>query len=235
MAARPDHAPTPPAKVPALEKGDFVWGGYAQPQFGHLVAEHLTRLPVSLHHRPNDTYLFTRHPRRRMGAVPDFFYTLCEWYGLKRAQIRILDKPMRAETLRVAPQAEQLYNADPAPYALEMIQAIADRNGVVPEPSNVLYVTRDGFVAKGKGGLAGEGYLVSKLKAAGVAILDPATRDLRRAALGLCRGASPCLRRRLGAAWAAASGAPSANHQRAEPSLRVDRCKAHADAPLRQA
>ena len=40
-----------------------LWGGFLNPQFGHLIVEQLTRLPQSLAERPGDLILFTLPPR----------------------------------------------------------------------------------------------------------------------------------------------------------------------------
>jgi hypothetical protein len=49
------HAPEP---CEAEIKEAAVWGGYVHPHFGHLVAEHLTRILPSIQARPDDLVLF---------------------------------------------------------------------------------------------------------------------------------------------------------------------------------
>lgn len=160
--------------------GDFVWGGFVQPHFGHLVAEHTTRLPLSLLHRPDDTYLYVISPRSAVDDIPDYFYTICEWIGLPRSQIMFVTRPVEVETLRVAPQAEQIPQRPSPQYSLALYERIARANGVTPVPSDLLNVTRAGLPAKAKAAHVGEGHLVQCLKAAGVQVLDPGAVSLKQ-------------------------------------------------------
>ena len=174
-----DHAPARQEPVARID-GSAVWGGFLDRHFGHLVAEHLPRLPVSLRERPDDLYLFTIEPHLTEADLPAHIWDLLAWYGLPRAQVRIVTEPLRAATLHVAPQAEMLPLVAPSNGYLALLEARAEANGLIPDPADVLYVTRAGFVAKGQGGHAGEGYLVDRLREQGVAVLDPSNAPLRQ-------------------------------------------------------
>ncbi|NCT13555.1 MAG: glycosyltransferase family 61 protein [Rhodobacterales bacterium] len=175
-AGRPvDQAPAPPDGPVAVLDRPAVWGAPLRPHFGHLVSELLTRLPWSLQGRPDDAYLFATAPGQRPGPA---FQTLAAWFGLASSQILHVTRPVRVATLRVWPQAEQLDHGAPEPAYLDLLDTIAARNGLVPAKAPLLYVTRDGLLARGKGGHAGEHHLVACLSRLGVPVLDPATAPL---------------------------------------------------------
>ena len=157
-----------------------VWGGFARPHFGHLVAEHLTRVLVSIRRRPTDTFLFVAEPGFRGLVQPGYFWELLDWYGLPRAQAHFVTRPLIVSELRVVPQAEQIGQRKPDPAYLDLLDENAARNQLTPIPSRILYVTRSGMLLRRCGGHAGEAYLVEVLRQLGVAILDPARATLRR-------------------------------------------------------
>ncbi|MCB2129100.1 MAG: glycosyltransferase family 61 protein [Rhodobacteraceae bacterium] len=177
-----DQPLLPPETEPAPLPGEWIWGGFAQSQFGHLIAEQLTRLPVALSHRPQLPALFMVRPEPAFRDPPQFFYDLCAWYGLPRERVRILHHPVRVEALHVAPQAEQLLDHPPAPYALALADRIAERNGITPQPHDVVYIGRMGMLAEPKAGHAGEAYLAGLLAQAGVTVLDPLRHSVRQQA-----------------------------------------------------
>jgi len=155
-----------------------VWVGYARPHFGHFVAEYATRLPVSVQERPDDLYLFTLHPAMTPESVPEFFWAVLAWYGIDRAQVLFVTRPLRVRRLRVAPQGEHLRQSVPDPGYLDLLDRNAARNALQPVVADLLYVARVNLLQKGLGGHAGEGYLVSVLRRLGCAILDPAVAPL---------------------------------------------------------
>ena len=142
-----DHAPARQDPVAQIDE-PAVWGGFLDRHFGHLVAEHLPRLPVSLHERPDDLYLFTIEPQLTEADIPAHIWELLAWYGLPRAQVRIVTAPLRVATLRVAPQAEMLPLVAPTSGYLTLLEDRANANGLTPDPADVLYVSRIGFVAQ---------------------------------------------------------------------------------------
>lgn len=157
-----------------------VWGGMLDRNFGHLVAEHLPRLPFALRDRPDDLYLFAVERGQRAATLPDWIWQLLAWFDLPRAQVQVVKRPVQVATLRVAPQAEALPDVPPSPGYLDLLDAIAARNRLVPEPAPLVYVSRAGMAQAGKGGHLGEGYLVDCLRRLGVAVIDPAALPLRR-------------------------------------------------------
>lgn len=156
-----------------------VWIGFAHWQFGHLVGEFLTRLPLSIRERPDDLYLFVAEPGKTAASLPRFFWDLIDWYGLRRDRVLIVTTPVTARELRVAPQGEHLPFCPPEPYYIELLEQISERNGLLPEKANLVYVTRAGMMSSGNGGHAGESYLVDRLKALGVSVMDPGSTKIR--------------------------------------------------------
>ena len=134
-----------------------VWGGYARPQFGHFVAEYATRLPLSVRERPDDLYLFTLHADKTAETVPEFFWAVLEWYGIARHQVVFVDRPLRATTLRVAPQGEHLRQGAPDPGYLDLLDRNTARNALQPVATDLLYVSREKLLQRGLGGHAGGG------------------------------------------------------------------------------
>jgi hypothetical protein len=184
-----DHAPARRDAVARIAT-PAVWGGILDRHFGHLVAEHLPRLPLSLRERPDDLYLFTLEPGLSEADLPAQIWDLLAWYGLARAQVRIVTEPLRVACLRVAPQAEMLPLVAPSHSYLALLEARAQANALSADPNEVLYVTRSGFVAQGRGGHAGEGYLVERLREQGVAVMDPADLPLRAQLAGYAGAAN---------------------------------------------
>lgn len=157
-----------------------VWGGFIDRHFGHFVAEHLPRLLFSLRERPADIYLFTAEAGLSDGDLPGWVWDLLMWYGLARGQVRIVTRALRVRELRVGPQAEMLPQVEPGRDYLGLLEARLAANGLVPELNDRLYVGRGGLVAAGRGGHAGEGYLVTVLATLGIPVLDSGTAPLRR-------------------------------------------------------
>jgi hypothetical protein len=156
-----------------------VWGGYAIPHFGHLIADHLTRVLEGRVNRPQDVMLFLLRPGQGVGDLPGYFWDLMDWYGVPRGQVRFVTVPLRVAELRCFAQAEPFQSSPPSPRYLDLLAQNAVRRGLVPEVAPVVYVGRMGMLAQAKGGAAGEGYLVEVLQRAGVRVLDPARAPLR--------------------------------------------------------
>ena len=171
---RPETPESPLAKLTR----PCVWGGLLDRNFGHLIAEHLPRIPLALQERPNDTYVFTVEPDVTKDALPNYIWDVLEWYGLRSTQVHIVTEPVHINELRVNPQEEMLPNIGPSQTYLNALSKIAERRALVPIKSNLLYVTRAGMPSKGAGGHIGEKHLVSVLQKLGVDILDPATASI---------------------------------------------------------
>lgn len=174
-----DDQPRPPAQLQPLDQ-PAVWGGFIAPQFGHLVAEHLTRLPQSLRDRPDDPYLFTAPPGMTDETLPGYVWDVFNWYGLRREQMCLVQRPLVVKELRVAAQGDMLGGIRPSHEYLEILESIAQRNALVPEPNRHVFVTRAGLVPKGMGGHAGESYLADLLQRLGVTVIEPGQLSIRR-------------------------------------------------------
>jgi hypothetical protein len=156
-----------------------VWGGMLFMQFGHLCAEFTTRLLWSRLRWPDATYLFIASPVYSESNLPAHCWSIFEWLGLRRDQVRIVTAPLECSVLHVMPQAETLHGPPPTEAYLDLMDANARRNGLVPVASNILYVTRVGMLAAQSGANAGESYLQTLLSEAGVTIMDPAVAGFR--------------------------------------------------------
>jgi hypothetical protein len=174
-----DVRPERPKRLRPLAE-PAVWGGFLVPHFGHLVSEHLTRLPQSLRDRPDDLYLFTGVPGARTETLPGFVWDVIDWHGLPRDRVRLVDEPLLAQELRVAVQGETLGGPTPTDEFLGILAAMADQNGLKPEKTRYAYVSRTGYVPKGKGGHAGESYLAGLLERLGVTVIEPGQLSVRR-------------------------------------------------------
>lgn len=173
--------PPPPAPAGRCDRIEepCVWGGYLETSFGHLVAEHLPRLPFALAERPKDLFLFTAHPDHTADSLPPHVWDVLGWLGLPRERTRVVTSPVIAAELRAGAQAEMLWQSAPSAAYLAELDRIAARNGLEPEPRPVLYVTRAGMATRGHGGHLGEGYLVALLLSLGVTVIDPAALPIR--------------------------------------------------------
>lgn len=174
-----DRCPEVPAATSLLDAA-AVWGGFLDPQFGHLIVEQLTRLPQSLAERPGDPVLFTLPKGLSAQAVPGWVWQVLDWHGVPRDRVRLVDRALTVAELHVAAQGEMMGKAPtPAAY-LDLLDRTSARRALVADRGGVVFVTRAGMVARGKGGHAGEGYLADALRRAGVRVVDPALLPVRR-------------------------------------------------------
>lgn len=168
-----DHIPDAPDETEYMQ-GPAVWGGTLDRQFGHLIAENLSRLPQSLQSRPDDTYLFLIEKGVSPSTVPDWIWQILDWFGLPRSKVHIVTQALCVKDLYVAPQGEQLGKFQMQDIYLDVLDRIQVRNALPVTSSDVTYVSRLGYAAKGQGGHAGEGYLIQILAGLGVNVIDPA-------------------------------------------------------------
>lgn len=168
-----DRIPDAPRKTEYMQ-GPAVWGGTLDRQFGHLIAENLSRLPQSLQTHPNDTYLFLVEKGVSPTTLPDWIWQILDWFGLPRANVHIVTKALCVKDLYVAPQGEQLGKFTMQDIYLDVLDRNHARNALAVIPSDVTYVSRVGYAATGHGGHAGESYLTSVLAKLGVNVIDPA-------------------------------------------------------------
>lgn len=174
-SGRPVDRPPRLSEAPATRIDiPCVWGGYLEASFGHLVGEHIPRLPFALAERPDDLYLFTCAKGKGEGDVPAHVWDLLAWFGLPRRQVLVVTAPVIAGELCAGPQAEMLWQSTPSPAYLAELDRVAARNGLAPDPADILYVSREGMLARGGGGHLGEGYLTALLRDLGVRVLNPA-------------------------------------------------------------
>ena len=144
------------------------------------MAEHLTRLPQTLRDRPDDLYLFTGMPGATPETLPGYIWDVLDWYGVRRKRFRMIRRPWLCHELRVAAQGEMLGGIPTSPDYLDLLEAIARNNALVPEKNEVVFVTRAGYVPLGKGGHAGESYVADLLQRAGVTVIEPGQLPIRR-------------------------------------------------------
>jgi hypothetical protein len=174
-----DLEPEKPATARELRE-KAIWGGFLNPHFGHLVIEHLTRLPQSLRDRPDAPVLFTLPPGMTGEQVPSHVWQLLDWYGVAREQTVLVTEPLRVAELAVAGQPEMMGKVVPKGEYLGLLDAILRRNAPPPERNRLVYVSRRGLVAKGLGGHLGEGYLCRLLAGLGVPVVEPSSLPVAR-------------------------------------------------------
>lgn len=174
-----DPRPAEPAVAPQRLDGPHIWGGTTRSGFGHLVAEHMTRVLWSVAQRPADPVLFCPDPVNPRNDVEPPFWDVADWFGLPRDRVRLVTSPLIVAELRVLPQAEQMGHGAPSRAYLDLLDANAGRNALDPVPSDLLYVGRAGMPGKGRGGHAGEAHLIDCLRALGASVLDPGAVPLR--------------------------------------------------------
>jgi hypothetical protein len=155
-----------------------LWGGYAIAHFGHLIADHLTRVLEGRVNRPHDLMLFLLRPGQGVDEVPGYFWDLMDWYGVPRGQVRFVTGPLRVAELRCYAQAEPFQSWPPSSRYLDLLAQNTVRMGLVADVAPVVYVGRMGMLAQAKSGAAGESYLVQVLQQVGVRVLDPGRAHL---------------------------------------------------------
>lgn len=171
---------TAPRRQGVPMRGRMIWGGRCFFHFGHLAAEHVSRLPGALYNNPDARVLFTLHPGKLVRDVPQYFWDMVRWLGVSPQRIHFVTRAIVAEQLHVSPQAEHISTDAPPDWYLDLLDELPRLHGLSPVPNQVLYVQRVGQLAKGNGSIAGEGALVAALKRAGVAVLDPEKECLRQ-------------------------------------------------------
>lgn len=164
---------TPAANPGPVRSEPFVWGGRCLFHFGHLAAEHMNRIPGSLYRNPDAKVIFVLPPGKRVADVPRYFLDMTAWFGAPAERIHFVTKPFVAWDLHVSPQTEHMSADDTPAWYLDLLDELPRLNNLAPVPNRALYVHRCGQLAKGNGAHAGETALVSALKRAGVAIMDP--------------------------------------------------------------
>lgn len=174
---QPVGAPVQPGtEVAERIETPAVWCGYAVRHFGHFLAEQAPRLLAARRRCPDSLYVFLAPPHQTAETLPGWFWDILGWYGLPRAQVRIVTgRPVELATLRVFPQAEHLV-VGPQPGYLDALDALSARR--LPDVTRDLdhvYVSRAGM---GPGKLGGEDYLEQRLIAAGVTVIRPETLPL---------------------------------------------------------
>ncbi len=173
-----DRLPPSPAQTTPLDE-PAVWGGYLIHQFGHLVAEHLTRLPQSVRDRPEDVFLFTIQPGVDAENIPAHVWDVLSWHGVPRHRVHLVTGPLLVRELRVAAQGEMLGGVPTSPDYLDILEERARLNSLRHQPHRLVFVTRAGMVASGRGGHAGEAYLAGLLARLGVLVMDPGQMSIR--------------------------------------------------------
>ncbi|WP_424942141.1 glycosyltransferase 61 family protein [Aliiroseovarius crassostreae] len=168
-----DTCPTAPDTV-QLRREEGVWGGFLDRQFGHLVAEHLSRLPIAKSAWPEKRFFFTIEPGLAVSDIPNYVWDLLAWFGVEQDAVDIVTQPIRVETLHACAQGETLPAETPVDGYLDLLETITSQQGLKPDPHQITYVSREGQLAKGGGGHLGEDYLIKCLVDLGVHVLDPA-------------------------------------------------------------
>jgi hypothetical protein len=148
-----------------------IWGCFLDLRFGHLIAEHLSRLPLALRHWPDLPVLFVAADGISLADIPTWVWEVFDWIGLAPERVHLVTAPVLVERLCACGQQEMMMTTPPSQIYLDLLTSWTDQ--LPAQPCDLLYVTRRGLVTQGRGGHAGEGYLVRLLQQAGVTVLDP--------------------------------------------------------------
>ncbi len=178
-AGRPVDRCPPLEPIRRRYRRPAIWGGCLDPQFGHLICEHLSRVLPAIRQRPRDIVLFTLVPEMTPETVPEYIWQMLDWLGVARGAVRFVTEPMLAPELRVAPQGETLSDSAPDPAYLDLLDSLPAQNALVSAPRKSVYLSRAGWARRGAGAHLGEGYLVEILRDLGVEVIDPAEISLR--------------------------------------------------------
>ena len=177
---RPVDAPPPLRKPVRVFHRPALWGGYLSHEFGHLVAEHITRLLPAVSQRGEDVVLFTLPAQATPETLPGWVNDVFDWLTMPPRRARFVTEPSLAPELRVCAQGEMMGGPAPDPAYLDLLDSLPGRHGLdLQHRVPLIYVSRAGLVATGRGGHLGEGYLAGLLAQLGVAVVDPGTLPIR--------------------------------------------------------
>lgn len=148
-----------------------VWGCFLDLRFGHLVAEHLSRLPLAVRQWPDLPVLFAAPEGVERADLPSWVWEIFAWIGLDADRVRVVTRPVLVERLFACCQQETMFKVRPSQAYLDLLTGLTAR--LPAQTTGLLYVSRQGLVAEGRGGHAGEAYLIRLLQETGVSVLDP--------------------------------------------------------------
>ena len=172
--------PDPPKELPTRFRGDAVFLGANGFHFGHNCAEIVPRFLQSRKERPDLPFIMTG----RLGHAEDTSPTpamtsLLAWFGFDEQRVKVITTPTVFDRLHTAAQAESLNSGPPCDEYLDMLDSLFEENAMESIPTDYLYVSR-AKLQPGHGMHAGERYLCTLLEAAGVKVLYPERKPLRR-------------------------------------------------------
>lgn len=166
----------PPHQDPTaqLTDGNLFWGGAICHHFGHQIMDFSMRILGSCAAHPSASLLFSRLP----GApIPPFFKSILDWFEVEPARVRVIDAPIRAQTLHIVPQAEQTHRGtEPAgvvgpsaAYLDLMDRFIAQKRLPLGTETRPVFLTRAGVQLP----LAGEAYIAWAAQQCGAIVVRP--------------------------------------------------------------
>ncbi len=162
--------------LPVVDR-PLVWWGAVTHHFGHQVADFSSRLIAAAGAEGRPDFAFARlvtgggpFPAR----VPRFFRGICDYFGLERERVRILDEPVRARTLTVFAQEEQISVVGPSPAYLDRLTDHAASRVPPRAGFERVYVSRAGMPTR----FAGEAVLEEAFASAGFEVIRPETLPL---------------------------------------------------------
>ena len=176
-----DDRPNNPAYITDRIEGPTIWCGPISIHFGHQVAEFSTRILQAKLEYPNATFLFSSTKRRlkelnfnTLEKTPVFFRSILDWYDIKPTQVKIVDRPIIANELMVAPQAEQLGNLGPSSKYLDLMDEHVERKLQKKLKHKLTFVSRAGTNRH----FAAETYLEQFMRESGINVIRPETMSL---------------------------------------------------------
>lgn len=171
----------PKLPMPRLD-GDWTWMGPVCHHFGHQLADFSMRILPSLLAGHGQAWIAGVRDGTAgdMASAPAFFRDILSWFGVDTARVRLVNLPVRAERLWVAPQCETIFGPPPAEQWLNLLERHFRTRmaGTAPvPPARVVYVTRSAVV---RGTIAGESALDEFLRNQGALVVRPEEHSLAK-------------------------------------------------------
>lgn len=172
---KPKHRP---AEI-VLRDSNLFWAGAICHHFGHQIMEFSMRLAGSRDASPNAQMVFAKLPD---APVPPFFDEIVNWFEIDPTERLIVDAPIRAQTLHVVPQAEQVHVGDEPPAsvgpnsdALDRMDAMIERKKLaIGTEHRPIFLTRSHVSSR----IAAEDYIAWAAALSGAIVVRPETLPL---------------------------------------------------------
>lgn len=161
-------------EIKTLENG--IWCGPVCEHFGHMIADFMMRVAVSVKNHPNMRLLFTvRENFNKDTHIPIFFWEILSMLGAIKENVYFINTKTLVKQLIVYPQAEIRGGYLTSHLYIKYISSL-ESNQPVFKVYPIIYFSRGNYI---KGGIAGECYLEKLLESIGVIVIRPEEYTLK--------------------------------------------------------